>query len=131
MTGRVLPVNGWGLEGTFAGFERPIRQARSIASAQRRTHAADALPHGAMRHGDDAIHRAPQTEVVWVEVGEWIVRRKPAAAKACVSSFSSRLSIGGAFETGRDAFAGLDALMRAGWNYGTVASSPAAVSAMW
>jgi hypothetical protein len=45
--------------------------------------AVGALPHGAMRrHDDDAIHRAPQTEVVWVEVvevGEWIVRRRMAS----------------------------------------------------
>ena len=39
--------------------------------------------------------------------------QKPAGAKACVSSFSSRLSIGGGFETGRDAFGGSDALTRA------------------
>src|SRR6202162_5303921 len=55
--GRVLPVNGWGLEGTFAGFERPIRQARSIASAQRRTDAVGALVLGATRHGGIAWRR--------------------------------------------------------------------------
>jgi len=41
--------------------------------------AVGALPHGAMRHDDGAIHRAPQIEVVWVEVGEWIVRRRMAS----------------------------------------------------
>jgi hypothetical protein len=39
--------------------------------------------------------------------------QKPAGAKACVSSFSSLLSIGGSFETDRDGFAGSDALTRA------------------
>jgi hypothetical protein len=56
-------MGGW-VEGTFVDPGAPIRQARSIASAQRRTHAVGALPHGAMRHDDEAIHRAPQTEVV-------------------------------------------------------------------
>src|SRR6202162_4675341 len=54
---RVLPVNGGWAEKVPCAFERPIRQARSIASAQRRTDAVGALVLGATRHGGIAWRR--------------------------------------------------------------------------